>query len=98
MPGEQRRTLDAPSQQPVTEIVVKTPQPIQVDIVLINPHDLYDFLPAADTPPANEAWSTNASRLSCRASPSDARLLRDVHAGRIRLALITLRRHGSIRP
>ena len=45
MPGErQRRTLDAPSQQTVTEIVVKTPEPIEVDSVLINPHDLHDFL------------------------------------------------------
>src|ERR1700682_184446 len=45
MPGErQRRTLDPPSQQPVTEIAVKTPQPIEVDRALINPHPL-DELP-----------------------------------------------------
>ena len=52
MPGErQRRTLDAPSQQPVTEIVVKTPQPIEVDGVLINPHALDDFLLAGGAVP-----------------------------------------------
>ena len=55
MPGErQRRTLDAPSQQPATEIVVKTPQPIEVDRVLINPHDLHDFLLASGAMPSKE--------------------------------------------
>jgi hypothetical protein len=45
MPGErQRRTLDAPAQQSAAEIVVKTPQAIKVDGVLINPHGLHDFL------------------------------------------------------
>ena len=45
MPRErQRRTLDAPSQQAVTEVVVKTPQPIHVDRVLINPDHLDDAL------------------------------------------------------
>ena len=34
--------------------------------------------------PANKAWSTNASRLSGRASPLDARLSKDARAGRIR--------------
>jgi hypothetical protein len=49
MPGErQRRTLDAPSQQPVTEVVVKTAQPIEVDSVLIKPHALDDLLLAMD--------------------------------------------------
>ena len=28
----------------MTEIVVKSPQPIEVNIVLINPHDLHDLL------------------------------------------------------
>jgi hypothetical protein len=46
MTGEYRRTLDVPSQQPVTEIVVKVSHPIKVDGVLINPHDLDDYLPA----------------------------------------------------
>ncbi len=47
MPGEgQRGTLDAPSQQPMSEIVVKTPQLIEVDSVLINPHELDDQVPA----------------------------------------------------
>jgi hypothetical protein len=55
MPGEwQRRTLNAPSQQPATEIVVKTPQPIEVDSVLINPHDLHDFLLASGSMPREE--------------------------------------------
>ena len=56
MPAErQRRTLDAPSQQPVTEIVVKTPQPIEVDGVLIKPHDLHDFVLAGGAMPGKEA-------------------------------------------
>ena len=56
MPAErQRRTLDAPSEQPVTEIVVKTLQPIEVDRVLINPHDLHDFLQAGGALPRKEA-------------------------------------------
>jgi hypothetical protein len=46
MTGEYRRALDAPSQQPLTEIVFKTPHPIEVDRVLINPHDLDDYAPA----------------------------------------------------
>lgn len=41
MPGEwQRRTLDSPSQQSVTEIALKSPQTIQVDRALVNPHPL----------------------------------------------------------
>ncbi len=45
MPAEwQRRTLDAPSQQPLAEVVVETPQPIEVDSVLINPHALDNYL------------------------------------------------------
>jgi len=55
MPGEQRRTLDAPSQQPVTEIVVKTPQPIEVESMLIDPHDLHDFRLADGAMPGKEA-------------------------------------------
>lgn len=40
-PGErQRRTFDAPSQQPITEIVVYPPQPIEVNVALIKPYDL----------------------------------------------------------
>lgn len=47
MPSErQRRTFDAPSQQPVSGISGKTPQRIQVDIVLINSHALYGYLHA----------------------------------------------------
>jgi hypothetical protein len=43
MPAErQRRTLDAPSQQPATEIVVKTHQSIEVDSVVIKNHALDD--------------------------------------------------------
>ncbi|BBZ13018.1 hypothetical protein MBRA_32130 [Mycobacterium branderi] len=45
MPAErERRTLDAPPQQPVTKIAVKTPQPVEVDAVLINPYDFDDYL------------------------------------------------------
>jgi hypothetical protein len=51
----QRRALDKPCQQPVTEIVVKTPQPIEVDSVLINPHDLHDFLHPGGAMPRKEA-------------------------------------------
>ena len=51
----QRRTLDEPSQQPETEIVVKTPEPIEVDGVLIKPHDLHDFLQAGCALPRKEA-------------------------------------------
>ncbi|BCI89506.1 hypothetical protein NIIDMKKI_47120 [Mycobacterium kansasii] len=41
MPGKwQRRTLDPPSQQPVAEIALKTPQTIQVYLALVNPHPL----------------------------------------------------------
>lgn len=41
MPGKwQRRTLDPPSQQPVAEIALKTPQTIQVYRALVNPHPL----------------------------------------------------------
>ena len=55
MPAErQRRTLDAPPQQPITEIVVKTPQPIEVDSVLINPHALHDFVLASGSMPRKE--------------------------------------------
>ena len=44
MPAErQRRTLDPPTEQTVTEIVVKSPHRIQVDRVLIKPYDLHDF-------------------------------------------------------
>ena len=46
MTGEQRRTLDVPAQQPVAESAVKVPHPIEVDRVLINPHDLDNYLPA----------------------------------------------------
>ena len=38
----QRRALDAPPQQPLTEIVVKTSQLGEVDSVLIDPHALDD--------------------------------------------------------
>ena len=56
MPGEwQRRTLDAPSQQPVTEIAVNTPQPVEVEGVLIKPHDLHDFVLAGGALPRKEA-------------------------------------------
>jgi hypothetical protein len=56
MPAErQRRTLDAPSKQPVPEIVVKTPQPIEVDAVLINPHDLHDVRLTNGAMPGKEA-------------------------------------------
>ena len=56
MPAErQRRTLDAPPKQPVTEIVVKPPQPIEVDSVLINPYDLHDFLHPGGAMPRKEA-------------------------------------------
>jgi hypothetical protein len=56
MPAErQRRTLDKPSQQPVTEIVVKTPQPIEVDSALIHPNNLHDFLLAGGLLPRKEA-------------------------------------------
>src|ERR1700722_16946308 len=51
----QRRTLDEPSQQPETEIVVKTPEPIEVDGVLIKPHDLHDFVLAGGPLPREEA-------------------------------------------
>jgi hypothetical protein len=55
MPAErQRRTLDKPCQQPVTEILVKTPQPIEVERVLINPHDLHDFRLAGGVLPREE--------------------------------------------
>ncbi len=55
MPGErQRRTLDAPSQQPVPEIAVETPQPLEVDRVLIKPHDLYDYLLAGGAMPGKQ--------------------------------------------
>ena len=50
----QRRTLDAPPQQAMTEIVLKTPQPIEVEGVLINPHDLHDFLLAGGAMPRKE--------------------------------------------
>lgn len=46
MPGEEWRTLDAPSQQPLTEVVVKAPDPIQVDGVLVNPDTLDDYMPS----------------------------------------------------
>jgi hypothetical protein len=43
MPAERQwRALDPPTEQPVTEVLVKPPQPIEVDSVLINPHDLHD--------------------------------------------------------
>src|SRR5689334_24300219 len=45
IPGKrQRRTLDAPAQQPVTEIVVKTPYSVEIKRMLINPYDLHDLL------------------------------------------------------
>ena len=56
MPAEwQRRTLDAPSQQPVTEIAVNTPQAIKVDGVLIKPYDLHDFVLAGGAMSGKEA-------------------------------------------
>ena len=87
MPAErQRRTLDAPSEQPVTEIVVKTPQPIEVDSVLIHPDDLHDFLLGRrrDAPQRSLGPPTPADRPA--AHPLDARLLEDARAGRIRTA------------
>jgi|SRR5277367_5263680 hypothetical protein len=45
MPAErQRRTLDPPSYQPLIEIAVKAPQPIEVDSVLMNRYELRDRL------------------------------------------------------
>ena len=42
MPAErQRRPLDPPAVQPVTEILVKPPEPIEVDRVFVHPHDLH---------------------------------------------------------
>ena len=56
VPAErQRRTLDAPSQQPVTEIAVNTPEAIEVEGVLIQPHDLHDFVLAGGALPGKEA-------------------------------------------
>jgi hypothetical protein len=56
MPTErQRRTLDAPCQQPVTEIVVETPQPVEVDSMLVNPHALREFPLAGGAVPRKEA-------------------------------------------
>ena len=50
MPGErQRRPLDPTTKQPIPEIAVKTPQCIEVNGVLINPHTLHELLPAGGT-------------------------------------------------
>jgi hypothetical protein len=56
VPAErQRRTLDAPSEEPVTEVVVKTTQPIKVEGVLVKPDDLHDFRLAGGPVPVEEA-------------------------------------------
>ena len=44
MPAErQRQTLDPPSEQPVTEILVKAPQRLKVNRMLINPYALHEL-------------------------------------------------------
>jgi hypothetical protein len=45
MPTErQRRTLDPPSQQPLIQIAMKTPQSVEVYSVLIDRDELHDWL------------------------------------------------------
>src|SRR3569833_2681943 len=45
MPAErQRRPLDSPTEQPVSEILVETPQAFEVDGVLIDPDGLHGEL------------------------------------------------------
>ena len=56
VPAErQRRTLDAPSQPPVTEIAMDTPEAFEVEGVLIKPHDLHDFVLPGGALPGKEA-------------------------------------------
>ena len=87
-PSDTARTATANARCAVpttrSEIVVKTHQPIEVDSALINPHDLHDFFLAAARCPAKKPWSSNASRLSGRASPLDARPSEIARAARIR--------------
>ena len=51
----QRRTLDAPSQEPVTEKTVNTPEAVEIEGVLVKPHDLHDFVLPCGPLPGKEA-------------------------------------------
>jgi hypothetical protein len=51
----QRRTLDTPSQPPATEIAKNTPEAIEVEGMLIKPHDLHDFVLPRGPLPGKEA-------------------------------------------
>jgi hypothetical protein len=56
VPAEwQRRTLDAPSQEPMTEKTVNTPEAVEVEGVLVKPYDLHDFVLAGRALPGEEA-------------------------------------------
>jgi hypothetical protein len=50
-PERQRRPLDPPTEQPVTEVGVKTPQLAEVHGAFINPHTLHDQFLAGGTLP-----------------------------------------------
>ena len=63
--GSGERSISRPT-QPVTEIVVKTPQPIEVDSVLINPDDLHDFFLASGLLACKEALVHEREPIICR--------------------------------
>ena len=65
---------------------MNTPEAVEVEGVLIKPHDLHDFVLPAAPCPAKKPWSISASRLSGRASPLDAGPFTSALAGRIRTA------------
>ena len=54
-PEWQRRTLDAPSQESVPEKTVNTLEAVEVEGMLVKPHDLHDFVLAGGALPGKEA-------------------------------------------
>ena len=54
-PEWQRRTLDAPSQESVPEKTVNTLEAVEVQGMLVKPHDLHDFVLAGGALPGEEA-------------------------------------------